>query len=107
MLYRIGREIGIPTITLEIELTTKQTAHAELEGREQELQDHARQGLQDRVRHQREHEDRAWAEWWAAGGIFEALGCPELAVRPSERTEKQNLKVMLHNIKRNMKDEPR
>jgi hypothetical protein len=61
--------------------------------------------LRDRARVRREHEDQAWQEWWDGGGIFEALGCPDLAVKPSERTEKQNLKIMLHNIKRNMKDE--
>jgi hypothetical protein len=78
-------------------MTVKQQATNNIEGYETELQ--------DRARVRREHEDQAWEQWWDAGGIFEALECPDLAVKPSERTQTQNLKIMLRNIKRNMKDE--
>jgi len=53
----------------------------------------------------REERDRAWQYWFEQGGSFEALQFPDLATRPSERTQEQNLRVMVRNIKREFKEQ--
>jgi hypothetical protein len=91
MLYRVGREIGIPTITLEIEMTLRQQVEAKFAGYEEERR--------QRVREEQRRKDREWAVWVDSDdALFEILKNPGLAVRPSDRpppTGAELLKIMI------------
>jgi len=96
MLYRVGREIGIPTITLEIEMTLRQQVEAKFAGYEEERR--------QRVAEERRQRDREWAVWVdTADATFEVLRNPGLAVPPSQRpapTGAELLKIMIAERKK-------
>ena len=99
MLYRVGREIGIPTITLEIELkpTLRQQVEAKFAGYEEERR--------ERVREEQRQRDREHAIWVdSADALFEILRNPGLAVPPSQRpapTGEELLRSIMENWKPN------